>query len=92
MNEIVTAIVLIETGILLLGGGIAYITFKTYRRTEEPPLCALGLGFGVISVGALIAGSANQFFSVSLEIGILVNTLFVAVGFAIITYSLYIQR
>ncbi|WP_425498413.1 DUF7521 family protein [Halogeometricum salsisoli] len=92
MNEIVTAIVLVRSGILLLASGITYIAFNAYRRTGERTLRALGLGFGVITVGTLTTSSANQFFSAPLEIGILVNSIFVAVGFAIITYSLYTQR
>jgi ABC-type microcin C transport system permease subunit YejB len=40
----------------------------------------------------LLSGVANQFFSVSLESGVLVNSVFVAVGLGIITYSLYVQR
>lgn len=92
MNELVTAIVIVKSMILVLGSGIAYIALKAYRRTGESALRALGLGFCVITIGALTTGSANQFFSVPLEVGVLVNSVFVAVGFAIITYSLYIQR
>jgi hypothetical protein len=77
--------------ILILGGGITYIAFKAYRRTGEDSLRVLGVGFGVITLGALLTGVANQFFSVSLPRGVLINSVFVALGLAVIMYSLYIQ-
>ena len=92
MNGIITAIAATKAIILFLGGGITYIAFKAYRRSDEPSIGVLGIGFGVITVGALLTGVANQFFSVSLEIGVLVNSVFFAVGLAVIMYSLYMQR
>ena len=92
MNGTLTAIVAVKAIILILGGGITYIAFKAYRRSRDSSIGVLGIGFGVITVGAFLTGVANQFFSVSLEIGVLVNSVFVAVGLAIIMYSLYIQR
>jgi hypothetical protein len=92
MNGIVTAIAVIKSVILLLGGGVTYIAFKAYRRTGENSLRVLGVGFGVITLGALLTGVANQFFDVSLEVGVLINSVFVALGLAIIMYSLYLQK
>ncbi|MFC7059880.1 DUF7521 family protein [Halovenus salina] len=91
MNEIITAIAVVKSVILLLGGGITYIAFKAYRRTGEESLRVLGVGFGIITLGALLTGVANQFFSVSLEVGVLINSIFVALGLAVIMYSLHIQ-
>ncbi|MFC4451984.1 DUF7521 family protein [Halorussus aquaticus] len=92
MNGVITAIVVVKFVILLLGGGITYIAFKAYRRTGEDSLRVLGIGFGVITLGALLTGVANQFFSVSLARGVLINSVFVAFGLAVIMYSLHIQR
>lgn len=92
MIDVVTAIAVVKSVILLLGGGITFIAFKAYRRTGDDSLQFLGIGFGVITLGALLTGIANQFFSVSLESGVLVNSVFIAVGLGIIMYSLYIQR
>ncbi|WP_129116200.1 DUF7521 family protein [Halegenticoccus tardaugens] len=87
-----TAIVVVKTVILLLGSGITYIAFKAYRRTGSPSMRALGIGFGTVTLGALLAGIAHQVLSVSLEMGILINSVLVAVGLAIVMYSLYLER
>lgn len=87
-----TAIVAVKTVILLLGSAITYIAFKAYRRTDAPSLRALGIGFGSITLGALLAGIAHQLLSVTLEIGVLINSILVAIGFAIVMYSLYLER
>jgi hypothetical protein len=92
MNGVVTAIAVVKFIILLLGGGITYIAYRAYRRTGEDSLRVLGIGFGVITLGALLTGVANQFFLLSLARGVLVNSVFVAIGLAVIMYSLYIQR
>ncbi|EJN56976.1 DUF7521 family protein [Halogranum rubrum] len=87
-----TAIVVVKTIILLLGSGITYIAYKAYRRTGAPSLRALGVGFGTITLGALLAGIADQVLSVSLEVGVLINSILVAIGFAIVMFSLYLER
>jgi len=92
MTDLMMAIVVVKSIILLLGGGITYIAYKAYRRTGAASLRVLGVGFGIITLGALLTGIANQFLSVSLEAGVLINSVFVAVGLAIIMYSLYIQQ
>ncbi|RBI59393.1 hypothetical protein DMJ13_22470 [halophilic archaeon] len=91
MNGVETAIIVVKTVILLLGSGITYIAFKAYRRTETPSLRALGVGFGVITLGVLLAGIAHQLLSVSFQMGILINSILVAIGLAIIMYSLYLS-
>lgn len=86
------AIVIVKTLILFFGSSITYIAYKAYRQTGAPSLRILGFGFGVITLGALLAGIANQVLSVSLEAGVLINSILVAVGFAIIMYSLYLEQ
>ncbi|MFC6987631.1 hypothetical protein ACFQJD_00855 [Haloplanus sp. GCM10025708] len=92
MMWVAPAIVVVKTVILLLGSGITYIAFRAYRRTGTPSLRVLGIGFGIITLGALLAGIAHQVLSVSLEMGILINSILVAIGLAIIMYSLYLER
>ncbi|OTF01743.1 hypothetical protein [Halorubrum sp. SD683] len=86
------AIVVVKTLILLLGSGITYIAFRAYRNTGAPSLKALGVGFGIVTFGTLLGGIAHQLLAVSLEVGILINSALVAVGLAIVLYSLYLER
>ena len=87
-----SAIIVVKTVILLLGSGITYIAYKAYRRTGTPSLRVLGIGFGVITFGVLLGGIAHQVFSVSFRMGILINSVLVAIGLAIVMYSLYLER
>lgn len=92
MTMVETAIVVVKTVILLLGSGITYIAYRAHRSTGTPSLRVLAIGFGVITFGVLLGGVAHQILSVSLELGILINSVLVAVGLAIVMYSLYLER
>lgn len=92
MTWVGTAVVVVKTVILLLGSAITYIAYKAYRRTGTLSLQVLGIGFSIITLGSLLAGVADQFLSVSLEMGVLINSILVAIGFATILYSLYLER
>ncbi|WP_080505341.1 MULTISPECIES: hypothetical protein [Halorubrum] len=92
MTAIVTAIAVVKFVILILGGSITYIAFKAYRHTGEESLQMMGVGFGILTLGAALTGIANQLFSVGLAHVVLINSLFVASGLAVIVYSLYIQK
>lgn len=84
-------VVLTKTVTLLLGGLITYFSYRAYLRTQHRPLGAFSLGFAVVTAGALTAGVAQQLFEVSLLNSVLINSLLTMAGFAIITYSLYIE-
>jgi hypothetical protein len=92
MNGVITAIAVVKFVILALGGGITFIAYKGHRRTGAPALRALAVGFGTITLGALLAGIAHQLLGVALQTGVLINSLLVAIGLAIIMYSLYLQK
>ena len=92
MSQIMLAIIVLKTAILLLGGGITYIAYRAHRRTGAPSLRALALGFGIITFGALLGGIADQVFNVGFATGIVIDNFLTMLGFAIITYSLYIER
>ncbi|MUW15037.1 hypothetical protein GJ633_10465 [Halorubrum sp. CBA1125] len=85
------AIIVAKTAILLLGGSITYYALRAYGRTGDASLRALGVGFGVVTVGALIGGVTHQIIGAGLATGIAINSLLTAVGFGIIVYSLYVE-
>lgn len=88
-GHVPTAVVALKTITLALGGLITYYAFRAYRRTRARPLGLLALGFGVVTVGALLAGLADQAFGLDTSLVLLVESLLTAGGFGIILYSLY---
>ncbi|NHN43291.1 hypothetical protein G9C85_16865 [Halorubellus sp. JP-L1] len=77
---------------LALGGLISYLSYRAYRRTGAGPLWYLAVGFGVITLGSLVAGVFDQFLTnVGRGTALVIESGLTAVGFAIITYSLYTE-
>ncbi|KTG18794.1 DUF7521 family protein [Haloferax profundi] len=88
---VTTFIIVVKTGILVLGGLITYFSYKAYRRTRSPSLRALAIGFGVVTSGALLAGAFDVLLAVDLATGVLIDSILTLIGFAVITYSLYVE-
>ena len=84
-----TAIVVVKTGILVLGGLISYFSYKAYRNTGARALRSLAVGFAIVTVGSLVAGAFDVLFHVPLPVGVLIDSSLTLVGFAVITYSLF---
>lgn len=82
-------IVAVKTLTLILGGSITYFAYKAYRRTAIQPMLALTIGFGTITLGTLFAGIIDRFIAVTGDVAIVVEGAFMAVGFAVVLYSLY---
>ena len=83
------AITLVKSLTLVFGGLITLLALRAYRRTGARELRALAIGFGVVTLGALLAGLGDVVLNVDIETSVLVESSITAVGFAIITYSLY---
>lgn len=86
------AIILVKGFILVVGAGIALVAYRAYRKTEDDSLRALAIGFGVVTLGALLAGILHKLFGISLLMGVLLDSVLTAIGFSIIIYSLYIVK
>jgi len=89
-------IVVTKTLILIMGGLITYFSFKAYQRTGTPEHQWLTLGFGVITVGAILGGvldiAVGMYFGEDLlYTSVLVSSTLTAVGLAVILYSLYVR-
>ena len=85
------AIIVAKTAILALGGSITFYALRAYGRTGNPSLRALGIGFGIVTVGALVGGVSHQIIGADLAVGIALDSLLTAVGFGVIVYSLYVE-
>ena len=91
ITEIALALAVVKTLVLVVGGLITYFAFKAYRRTRQRPLGFLAAGFGLVTLGLVLAGMLYELLSVRLAMGILLESLLVLAGFLVIAYSLYVQ-
>lgn len=89
--HVTTAVVALKTLTLALGGLITYFSWKAYRRTGARALRALAIGFGVVTLGSLLAGAVDQLVAVDASYALVVESALTAVGFAVIVYSLYVD-
>jgi len=85
---VTTIVIGLKTVTLVLGGLITYLAVKAYRRTGEQSLGLLAVGFAVATSGTFLAGVVDQVFG-GFQMGLLVESALVAVGFLVIVYSLY---
>jgi len=87
-----SAVVAFKTMTLLLGGLITYFSYRAYKRTGSPALRALAIGFGFVTIGALLAGVTDIFVDVPINLTLAIESGLTTLGFAVIVYSLYAQE
>lgn len=85
------AITVVKSGILLAGGLVTYFCWRAYRRTRGRPFAALTAGFGIITLGALLAGLFHVVVDVSLAVGVLIDGTLTLAGLLVVAYSLYAE-
>lgn len=81
-----------KTLTLACGVVLTTLTYRAYRRTGSTAMRVLSLGIGLVTAGAVLAGSLNQLAGVPLVVSTTVESLFTAAGFIVMTYSLYSDR
>lgn len=91
-GSVIPLVSLVKTGILVLGGFVTLMSVRAYRRTDDTGLLYLGIGFGIITLGTFLAGVIYNTLDVALADGILVESLLIFIGFAVIAYSLMSRR
>jgi branched-subunit amino acid ABC-type transport system permease component len=74
---------------LVFGGLVTLMSFRAYRRTGSPALRALMVGIGLVTTGAILGGLLHQFVGLPLETSVSVQSIFTAIGFAVLSYSMY---
>lgn len=89
MTLVAVLLVALKAITLVLGGLITLFAYKAYRRTNARPIGAVALGFGSITLGVILAGTAHQAVGVAIEVALLTESVLVVIGFGIIFYSLY---
>lgn len=92
MNHLTSLIVVLKTITLALGLTITYLSYKAFRRTGSPALRSLALGFGLVTLGALLAGMVDQLMGLETNVALVIESVLTAAGFGVIIYSLYVDR
>ena len=92
MNAVPPVAVVFKTVTLLVGAGITYLAARAYRRLNADGLQWLAAGFGIVTVGALMAGVADQLLVLDGQTAIVIESGLTMLGFAVILYSLYATR
>ncbi|WP_265109203.1 DUF7521 family protein [Halosolutus halophilus] len=90
-TEIALALAVVKTLVLVVGSVITFFAFKAYRRTRQRALGYLAAGFGIVTLGLVLAGMLYEVLGVPLPMGVLLESLLVLIGFLVIAYSLYVQ-
>ncbi len=85
------ALAVVKTLVLLVGSGITFFAYKAYRRTRQQALKLLAVGFGLVTLGFVLAGVMYELLSIPLYQGILLESLLMLAGFLVIAYSLYVN-
>lgn len=91
MTQMISVIVALKTTTFILGGVITYFAYKAYRRTGSRSLQSLAVGFGVVTLGSMLAGVVDQVLRLSRDVALTIEGFLTVVGFAIIVYSLYAE-
>lgn len=91
MVHVTSTVVALKTVTLVLGGLITYFAFNAYRRTRAPPLRALSVGFGAVTLGSLVAGVLDRVVVDGGQYALVAESALTAVGFAVVLYSLYAE-
>jgi len=74
--------------ILVFGGVVVYYAFRSYGRTKSQAMFLLGLGFAIVTLGAVAAGILYNYFTGDLLTVVTVQAFAQALGFCVIVYSL----
>ena len=90
MTDIATVVVFAKAVVLPLGVGITFFAYRAYRRTGAAAMRSFALGFAVLTLGSVLGGGLDQLAGVGLDVGLLVDSVFTAVGFVILARSLYV--
>ncbi|WP_340099688.1 DUF7521 family protein [Salinibaculum salinum] len=91
LHETTVVLVAAKTATLAFGSALTYLSYSAFRRTDSRALRALTIGIALLTLGVLLGGVLHQFADITLEASVSVQSVFTAVGFAVMTYSLFVD-
>lgn len=92
MTELAGYIIAAKAIVLVLGGLITHLAYKAYRRRGSPELRWFSVGFGIITLGAFLGGVLDLVIGVRLATGVFVESILLALGFAVLAHALYARE
>lgn len=79
-----------KTVTAVLGTLLTVLAVRAFRRTGSRAIRALAIGIGLVTLGAVVGGALHQVFGVPLAVGVAAQGVFTALGFGVLTYSVYV--
>lgn len=92
MTEYTTVVLFIKALVAPVGIGLTILAYRAYRESGDASLRLFTLGFGAITVGSIFGGGIDRLFGVGINIGLLVQSLFLAIGFLVLARSVSIRE
>jgi predicted lysophospholipase L1 biosynthesis ABC-type transport system permease subunit len=92
MTEYTTVVLFIKALVAPVGIGLTILAYRAYRESGDASLRLFTLGFGAITVGSIFGGGIDTLFGVGINIGLLVQSLFLAIGFLVLARSVSIRE
>lgn len=90
--DILTALLLVvKLAALVLGGIVALLAYRAYRKTQMDGLQYFAVGLAVITIGTVLVGFFHHIVGISLTAGMLVESLILCAGFVVMIVGLYGQ-
>lgn len=85
-----TIVIMVANAItVVLGGTITLLALRAYRRTRVQPMRVLAIGIALVTAGTALGGILHQFTATSLLMSVATQSVFIAAGFVILFYSLW---
>jgi hypothetical protein len=88
VTVLLTAVVI---SAVLIGGCIVYFAHRAATRIASKPLAMFSYGFGVLTLGYVAGGSAAILSGLTAQETLLVQGVFVLLGFGLLMRSLYVD-
>jgi len=86
--ELIWYVRVMEVAALSLGGLIAYLAYRTYRRGGGVAFLLSALGFALITISSILEGFIYEFLNYTLLEAHVVRSTIVVVGFLLLVYSI----
>lgn len=91
MRPLVFVYALGEVSSLVLTVAITYFGYRAYWRSGSTAIRSLMLGFAFLTFGLSLGVLSLLLDGVDLVVGVSLQSVFLTLGFGLLTYSLYVQ-